>query len=55
MEQLNEIQKELELGLTSRVKALAKRKEITEEKARELIREIDLEDGLNNGVEETGV
>lgn len=54
LEQLTEIQKELELGLTSRVKALAKRKNITEEKAKEIISEIDLEDGLN-AVEETGI
>lgn len=47
MEVLNEIREEIELGLTSRVKALAKYKKISEEEAEELISKIDEQEGLN--------
>lgn len=46
MERLQEIEKEIELGLTSKVKALAKYKGISEEQARDMIEEIDQEEGL---------
>ena len=55
MEQLTEIEKEINLGLTSRVKALAKRRGISEEAAEEEIRLIDQQEGLNRGMEETAV
>jgi len=50
-EQLEEIKVEMELGLTSRVKALAKRKGISDEDARELVKQIDSDEGLLDDIQ----
>lgn len=54
MEKLDEIQKEIEMGLTSRVKALSRLKGISEDQARDLIMQIDAEEGAN-GVEQSEI